>query len=143
MANMYFNDDFEVCSISKDPAYLYIDDVDKFLYDCGDGYVSDGVDKPGVYQWNDYYCVWDLADPEINKKIRALVEEINTLHQEKSHQDNNKVAGWSISVTLDSGLCVKINNEPISMDKVPEIINTLLKPYFFGKRIIEFEIVAE
>lgn len=144
MANMYFNDDFEVCSISKDPAYLYIDDVDKFLHDCGDGYISDGVDKSGVYLWNDYYCVWDLADPEIDKKIRALViKEINTLRQEKSHQDNNKVAGWNILITLDTSETIKINSEPVSINEIHEAIDILLKPSFFGKRIKKFEIVAE
>lgn len=143
MANKYFTDDFEVCSIGKDPAYLYIDDVDKFLYDCDDCYVSDGVDKPGVYQWNDYYCVWDLADPEIDKKIRALViKEVNSLHKETPHQ-NNKSINWNISVTLDTNETIKINSEPVSIDKVPEVIDILLKPSFFGKRIKKFEIVAE
>ena len=142
MANKYFNDEFKVCSIGRDPAYLYIDNVEDFLNDCGDNWISDGVDKTGVYQWNGDYCVWDLADPEIVKKIRALVEEINTLRQEKPSQDN-KTTGWNILVTLDSGLRVEINSEPVSMDKVPEVIDILLKPSFFGKRIKKFEIVAE
>lgn len=143
MANMYFNDDFEVCSISKDPAYLYIDDVDKFLHDCGNGYVSDGVDKSGVYLWNDYYCVWDLADPEIDKKIKAIVEEITSLRQELPRQSNNTFTNWNILVTLDTDETIKINSEPVSINDIHEVIDTLLKPSFFGKRIKKFEIVAE
>lgn len=142
MANMYFNDDFEVCSISKDPAYLYIDDVDKFLHDCGNGYVSDGVDKSGVYLWNDYYCVWDLADPEIDKKIKAIVEEITSLRQELPRQSNNTFTNWNISVVLDTGETIQINSEPISINEIPEAVDILLRPSFFGKRIKEFKIVA-
>lgn len=142
MANMYFNDDFEVCSISKDPAYLYIDDVDSFLNDCGDSYVSDGVDKPGVYQWNDYYCVWDLADSEIDKKIRALVmKEINSLHKKTPCQDNNSIC-WNILITLNTGELIQTNSEPVSMNEVHEAIDILLKPSFFGRTIREFKIVA-
>ena len=143
MANKYFNDDFEVCSIGKDPAYLYIDNVEDFLNDCGDNWISDGVDKTGVYQWNDYYCVWDLADPEIDKKIRALVEEITSLHQELPRQSNNTFTNWNISVTLDTGETIQINSEPISTNEIPEAIDILLKPSFFGKRIKKFQIVAE
>ena len=141
MANKYFNDDFEVCSISKDPAYLYIDDVDQFLYDCSAGYVSEGVDKSGVYLWNDYYCIWDLADPEIDKKIRTLVEKINSLRQESPRQ-NDKPTGWNILVTLNTGDVIQTNSVPLSIKEIPEAIDILLRPSFFGKTIKEFKIVA-
>ena len=137
MANKYFKGNFEECAMEKSPLYLYIDNVKEFLYDCGDDWISDNVDEPGVYQWNDDYEVWVMANPNIEKKIRAIIEQ-NTLHQ-----DSEIFVNWNIFVTLDSGLCVKINSEPVSMDKVPEVINTLLKPCFFGKKIKEFEIVAE
>ena len=137
MANKYFKGNFEECTMEKCPLYLYIDNVEDFLDDCGDDWISDNVDEPGVYQWNDDYEVWVMANPNIEKKIRAIIEQ-NTLHQ-----DSEIFVNWNIFVTLDSGLCVKINSEPVSMDKVPEVINTLLKPCFFGKKIKEFEIVAE
>ena len=137
MANKYFKSNFEECAIEKSPLYLYIDNVKEFLYDCGDDWISDNVDEPGVYQWNDDYEIWDMANSNIEKKIKAIVE------QNSPHQDSEIFVNWNIFVTLDSGLCVKINSEPVSMDKVPEVINTLLKPCFFGKKIKEFEIVAE
>ena len=137
MANKYFKGNFEECTMEKCPLYLYIDNVEDFLDDCRDDWISDNVDEPGVYQWNDDYEVWVMANPNIEKKIRAIIEQ-NTLHQ-----DSEIFVNWNIFVTLDSGLCVKINSEPVSMDKVPEVINTLLKPCFFGKKIKEFEIVAE
>lgn len=137
MANKYFKGNFEECTMEKCPLYLYIDNVEDFLEECADDYISDNVDKPGVYQWNDDYEVWDMANSNIEKKVKTIVEQ-NTLHQ-----DSEIFVDWNIFVTLDSGLCVKINSEPVSMDKVPEVINTLLKPCFFGKKIKEFEIVAE
>ena len=143
MANMYFNDEFKVCSIGRDPAYLYIDNVEDFLNDCGDNWISDGVDKTGVYQWNGDYCVWDLADPKIDDNIRALVEEINALRQKNSSQNNNEIAKWNIVVILKTGETIVINSEPISIDEVHEVIDTLLKPSFFGKTILSFKIVAE
>ena len=137
MANKYFKGNFEECAMEKSPLYLYIDNVKEFLYDCGDDWISDNVNEPGVYQWNDDYEVWDMANSNIEKKVKTIVEQ-NTLHQ-----DSKIFVNWNIFVTLDSGLCVKINSEPVSMDKIPEVINTLLKPCFFGKKIKEFEIVAE
>lgn len=142
MANMYFNDEFKVCSIGNDPKYLYIDDVDSFLNDCGDDWVSDDVDETGVYQWNEGYWIWSLADPAIDKKIRALVmKEINSLHKETPHQ-NNKSIGWNISITLNTGEVIQTNSEPVPMNEVHEAIDILLKPSFFGKTIKEFKIVA-
>ena len=143
MANMYFNEDFKVCSISGCPMYIYIDNVDNFLQDCGDEWVSDDVDKTGVYLWNSEDYIWNLASPEIDKKIRTLVEEINALRQEGPSQDNNKIIGWNILIAFNNGETIKINSELVSMDEVHEVINTLLKPCFFGKRIKKFEIVAE
>ena len=137
MANKYFKGNFEECTMEKCPLYLYIDNVEDFLDDCRDDWISDNVDEPGVYQWNDDYEVWVMANPNIEKKIRAIIE------QNTPRQNGEIFVNWNIFVTLDSGLCVKINSEPVSMDKVPEVINTLLKPCFFGKKIKEFEIVAE
>jgi hypothetical protein len=141
MANMYFNSDFKVCSIGDAPMYLYIDSVEDFLYDCGDDYISDNVDETGVYRW-DFDCeIWIFADPSVNRKIKALVKEINSLHQENPHQ-NDKSICWNISVILKTGGTILINSEPISTNEIHEVIDTLLKPSFFGKTINEFKIVA-
>lgn len=141
MANMYFNENFEVCTVEHNPMYLYIDDVKSFLQDCGDEWISDGVNEPGVYQWDD--CIWSATNSNIDDKIRKLVEEINSLRLEKSYQDNNKITGWNILITFNNGETIKINSELVSIDEVHEVINTLLKPCFFGKRVKKFEIVAE
>ena len=137
MANKYLNNNFEECTIYRCPEYLYIDDVENFLEDCSNEYISEGVDKPGVYQWSDDFEAWFIANPNIEKKVREIVKQNSSCHE-----NNNENVKWYISVILDSGLCVEINSEPVSMDKVPEIIDTLLKPCFFGKRIKKFEIVA-
>lgn len=136
MANVYFNSDFKVCSISNSPVYLYIDNVGDFLNDCGDDYIYDNVGNSGVYQWDDYYEVWNLANSAIEKKIEALVEEINS-----SRQNNNSI-GWNILITLNSGEVIQTNSEPVPMNEVHEAIDILLKPSFFGKTIREFKIVA-
>ena len=36
MANVCFNDKFEVCTIDDSPEYVYIDDVDAFIQEYGD-----------------------------------------------------------------------------------------------------------
>lgn len=142
MANMYFNKKFEVCTIDNGPEYLYIDDVEDFLRECGDDWISDNVDKPGVYQWNDYNEVWDLANLAIDEKVRKIIRQ-DFPRQELPCQGGNIFIGWNILITLDTGETIKTNSEPISMNEVQEAINILLKPSFFGKRIKKFEIVAE
>lgn len=137
MANKYFKGNFEECAIEKSPLYLYIDNVKEFLYDCGDDYISDNVDEPGVYQWNDDYEVWDIANSNIEKKIKAIVG------QNSFHQGGEIFVGWNILVTLDTSETIKINSEPVPINDIHEAIDTLLKPSFFGKRIKKFEIVAE
>lgn len=141
MANMYFNSDFKVCSMDNSPWYLYIDNVGDFLNDCGDDYIYDNVGNSGVYQWDDFHEVWILANSAIEKKIEALVEEINSLRQEKPSQ-NNKSIGWNILVTLNTEETIQTNSEPVPMNEVHEAIDILLKPSFFGKTIKEFKIVA-
>ena len=137
MANKYFKGNFEECAMEKSPLYLYIDNVKEFLYDCGDDYISANVDKPGVYQWNDDYEVWDIANSNIEKKVKAIVE------QSFPHQGGEIFVDWNILVTLDTNETIKINSEPVSINDIHEAIDTLLKPSFFGKRIKKFEIVAE
>lgn len=137
MANKYLNNNFEKCAIYRCPEYLYIDDVENFLEDCSDEYVSEGVDKPGIYQWSDDLDAWFVANPNIEKKVKAIVE------QSIPHQGSEIFAGWNILVTLDTNETIKINSEPVSINDIHEAIDTLLKPSFFGKRIKKFEIVAE
>ena len=141
MANMYFDDDFEVCSIGNPPTYLYIDNVEDFLNDCGDEYVSDNVEETGVYQWDFFNYVWVDADFEIEQKINSLVKEINSSCQEPTNQ-NNKSIGWNILITLNTGEVIQTNSEPVPMNEVHEAIDILLRPSFFGKTIKKFEIVA-
>ena len=143
MANMYFNEDFKVCTIKDNPMYLYIDNVEDFLNDCGDDWISDDVDKSGIYQWDNESWTWEIANSAVDDKIRALIKKTNSLRQEKSSQDNNKIVRWNILVTLDTGETIKINSEPVSINDIHEAIDILLKPSFFGKRIKKFEIVAE
>ena len=137
MANVYFNDDFEVCSIGNDPTYLYIDNVKEFLYDCGDNYIADEVNETGVYQWDSNYEIWVMANPNIEKKVKAIVEQ-NTLHQ-----GGEIFIGWNILITLNTGEVIQTNSEPVPMNEVHEVIDILLKPSFFGKTIKEFKIVAD
>ena len=141
MANVYFNDGFKVCSIDGFSKYLYIDNVKDFLKDCGDDWISDGVDRPGVYQWNSDFDGWSLPDFETDEKIRSLVKEVNSLHQENPSQNDNSI-GWNILITLNTGEVIQTNSEPVSMNEVHEAIDILLKPSFFGKTIKEFKIVA-
>lgn len=146
MANMYFNKEFKLCSICDSPEYLYVDDVDAFIQECGDEWISDDVSKRGVYYWNDTYETWRLVSEgtEIDKKIRKIIEQIEQIGQtEPSKQGGNVFVGWNILITLDTGETIKTNSEPISIDEAQEAINILLKPSFFGKRIKKFEIVAE
>ena len=142
MANMYFNCKFGACTVHDSPEYLYIDDVGAFIEECGDEYITDNVDKSGVYHWNDDYEVWELAIPPINDKIGEIVKQIFP-RQELSRQGGKIFIGWNIIITLDTDEIIKTNSEPIEMTEVQEAINTLLKPSFFGKRIKKFEIVAE
>ena len=137
MANKYFKGNFEECAIDKSPLYLYIDNVEDFLDDCRDEWISDNVDEPGVYQWKDDYEMWVMANSNIEKKIKTIVE------QSIPRQGGEIFVGWNILVTLDTGETIKTNSEPVSMNEVHEAINILLKPSFFGKRIKKFEIVAE
>ena len=142
MANIYFNSDFKVCSsVGNSPTYLYIDSVHDFLYDCGDDYISDNVDEKGVYQWDSYHDIWVFADPSIDRKIKALVKEINSTRQELTSQ-NNKSICWNILITLNTGEVIQTNSEPVPMNEVHEAIDILLRPSFFGKTIQEFKIVA-
>ena len=142
MANVYFNSDFKVCSIGNDPTYLYIDNVKEFLFDCGDDYISDEVNETGIYQWNNDYEIWVFADPEIDRKIKALAKEINFPRQESPRQNNDKPISWNILITLNTGEVIQTNSEPVPMSEVHEAIDILLRPSFFGKTIQEFKIVA-
>lgn len=137
MANKYFKGNFEECTIDKGPLYLYIDNVEDFLNDCRDEWISDNVDEPGIYQWKDDYEMWVMANPNIEKKIKTIVE------QSIPRQGGEIFVGWNILVTLDTDETIKINSEPVSINDIHEVIDTLLKPSFFGKRIKKFEIVAE
>lgn len=137
MANKYFKGNFEECAMEKGPLYLYIDDVEDFLKECADDWISDNVGKPGVYQWDDFHEVWILANSAIEKKIKAIVEQ-NTLCQ-----GGEIFVDWNILVTLDTSETIKINSEPVPINDIHEAIDTLLKPSLFGKRIKKFEIVAE
>ena len=136
MANMYFKDNFEECTIDKGPLYLYIDNVKEFLYDCGDDYISDNVENSGVYQWDDDYEAWSMANSNIEKKVKAIVE------QSFPHQVNNVSTKWNILITLNTGEVIQTNSEPVPMNEVHEAIDILLRPSFFGKTIKEFKIVA-
>ena len=142
MANVCFNDKFEVCTIDDSPEYLYIDDVDAFIQECGDEWISDGVDKTGVYHWNNYDELWESAISSVEGKIREVREVINSVGG-ITRIEKNIFAGWNIVITLDSGETIKTNSEPVDMNEVQEAINIMLKPSFFGKRIKKFEIVAE
>lgn len=142
MANMYFNKKFEVCTIGGSPEYLYVDDVEDFLRECGDEWISDDVDKPGVYQWNDYNEVWDLANLAVDEKVREIIRQ-DSPRQEMPRQGGDIFVGWNILITLDTGETIKTNSEPISMSDVQEAMDILLRPSFSGKRIKKFEIVAE
>ena len=141
MANKYFNEDFKVCTIKNNPMYLYIDDVEDFLNDCGDDWVSDDVDETGIYQWDNESWTWVRANSAVDDKIRALIKKINSLRQEPTSQ-NNKSIGWNILITLNTGEVIQTNSEPVPMNEVHEAIDILLRPSFFGKTIKEFKIVA-
>lgn len=141
MANIYFNSDFKVCSMVN-AEYLYIDNVDDFLKDCGEDYIYDNVDEKGVYQWNDYDDVWELANLAVKEKIKSLVKEVNSLRQETPHQNNNNSIGWNILVTLNTGDVIQTNSVPLSIKEISEAVDILLRPSFFGKTIKEFKIVA-
>ena len=145
MANVYFNDKFEICSIKDSPEYLYIDDVNAFIRKCLDEWISDDVESTGVYHWNDYEEVWEPAISAVDKKIREIIgvtERIEEMTM-RPRQGGNVFIGWNVLITLDTGETIKTNSEPVSMNEVQEAINILLKPSFFGKRIKKFEIVAE
>lgn len=139
MANVFFDDKFNVCTIADNPEYLYIDDVDAFIKECGEDWIFEDVSNTGVYHWNNNYEVWRLTDVETDKKIREIINSIGGITKVKE----NVFVGWNIIITLDSGEVIKTNSEPVDMNEVQEAINIMLKPSFFGKRIKKFEIVAE
>ena len=139
MANVYFNNNFEVCTINNSPDYLYIDDVEAFIQECGDDWISDGVDKTGIYHWNDYDELWEPTISTIEEKIKEVINSVGGI----TRVGKNTFIGWNIIITLDTGEIIKTNSEPVEMNEVQEAINTMLKPSFFGKRIKKFEIVAE
>lgn len=139
MANVCFNDKFEVCAINASPDYIYVDDVDAFIQECGDEWISDGVDKTGVYHWNNFDELWESAIPSVEEKIREVINSVGGI----TRIGKNISTGWNIIITLDSGETIKTNSEPVDMNEVQEAINIMLKPSFFGKRIKKFEIVAE
>lgn len=142
MANMYFNKNFEVCTVEDSPEYLYVDDVVNFLRECGDDWISDEVYNSGVYQWDNHNEVWSLANSEIDRRITSIIRQ-DFPRQELPRQGGDIFVGWNILITLDTDEIIKTNSEPISMNDVQEAINILLRPSFFGKRIKKFEIVAE
>lgn len=139
MANVYFNDNLEVCTIDDSPEYLYIDDVEAFIQDCGDEWISYGVDKTGIYHWNNYAELWEPDTSIAEEKIREIINSSGGI----TKIGKNVFIGWNIVITLDSGEIIKTNSEPIDMNEVQEAMNIMLKPSFFGKRIKKFEIVAE
>ena len=145
MANVYFNDKFEMCSVENSPEYLYVDNVGKFLQECGDEWISDDVKETGVYRWDNDNEVWTFAISAVDKRIREIVREVERIKEMTEHpcQGGRIFVGWNILITLDTGETIKTNSEPVSMNEVQEAINILLKPSFFGKRIQKFEIVAE
>ena len=75
MANMYFNSNFEECSINDSPMYIYVDDVIGFHEECGNDETDDGIDRPGVYQWNDFFKGWSLPYYDITQKVNAIVKQ--------------------------------------------------------------------
>jgi hypothetical protein len=139
MANVCFNNKFEICAMVDSPEYLYIDDVDAFIQECGDTWIFENVDKTGVYHWNDYQEVWEPAISLVEEKIKEVMGATGGITKVKE----NTFVGWNIVITLDSGDVIKTNSEPVDMNEVQEAINIMLKPSFFGKRIKKFEIVAE
>lgn len=139
MANVYFDNELNVCTVGDDPEYLYVDDVDAFIQECGDEWIFENVDRTGVYHWNDYEEAWEPAISIVEEKIRGIINPIGGITKVKE----NVFVGWNIVITLDSGEVIKTNSEPVDMNEVQEAINTMLKPSFFGKRIKKFEIVAE
>lgn len=139
MANVYFNGKFEVCAINASPDYIYVDDVEAFIRECGEDWISDDVKEKGVYYWNNNLEVWRLANVKTDLKIREIIKTINNTTKVK--KDIPTV--WNILITLDTGETIKTNSEPISINDAQEAINILLRPSFFGKRIKKFEIVAE
>ena len=139
MANVYFNKDFKVCAMADSPEYIYIDDVDAFIQECGDEWIFENVNETGIYYWNDYNEVWEPAIPLVEDKIKEVMGSTGGITKVKE----NTFVGWNILVTLDTGETIKTNSEPVDMNEVQEAINIMLKPSFFGKRIKKFEIVAE
>lgn len=139
MANVYFNDKFEVCAMNASPDYIYVDDVEAFIRECGDEWIADDIEEIGVYYWNNDFEVWRLADVKTDLKIREIIKTINNITKVK----RDILIGWNIFITLDTGETIKTNSEPISINNVQEAINILLRPSFFGRRIKKFEIVAE
>jgi len=141
MANIYFNEDFKVCTIKNDTMYLYIDNVKDFLDDCNDEWISDNVDETGIYQWDNKSWTWVRANSAVEDKIRALVKKIDSPRQEHTSQSNKSI-GWNILITLNTGEIIQTNSEPVPINEVHEAIDILLRPSFFGKTIKEFKIVA-
>ena len=139
MANVCFNDKFKVCTVDDSPEYLYIDDVDAFIQECGDEWISDGVDKMGVYHLNYFNVLQASAISLVEEIIRVVLHSVGGI----TRIEKNIFAGWNIVITLDSGETIKTNSQPVDMNEVQEAINIMLKPSFFGKRIKKFEIVAE
>lgn len=139
MANKvyFFDKNYQETNIDE-AIYAFIGDVEEFRKICDNmECLTRGVREVGIYKWSEENGKWEmnfgLSERKIvNKKAYDIIGYIKDIF-----------TGWNISITLNTNETIKINSEPIQIAEIEEVINTMLKPNFFGERIKKFEIVAE
>ena len=142
MAYKMFDRDFNEITIedSGDWCYLYVEDYRDFLCKYEGDWVLDGIEKDGVYIYEEFY-------EKLGGKWRELTSKNSFVYgiilEKVSRKINNKKKGWNIIITLDNGEKIQTNTEPVSIKDVQEAIGVLVKPSILGMRIKSFEIIAE
>lgn len=137
--NYYLASDYREVSMGDNClVYAIINDYDQFLKDCGDDYITDGVEENNIYFFNANTEQWERVDSALYKDFSAFFPCSSTEKEKENSPSVN--TGWNIIITLDNDTVIQTNEIPVSMAEVQEAMSTLLRPCFFGKRIKKFEI---
>lgn len=137
--NYYLASDYREVSMGDiHLVYAIINDYDQFLKDCGDDYITDGVEENNIYFFNTDIEQWERVDSALYKTISELFSCSSTKKEKENSPSVN--TGWNIIITLDNDTVIQTNEIPVSMAEVQEAMSTFLRPCFFGKRIKKFEI---
>lgn len=139
--NYYLTSDHrEVFMGDRNLVYAIINDYDQFLKDCGEEYITDGVEENGIYFFNINTEQWERVNSALHKDFSAFFPCSSTEKEKEKEINPSANTGWNIIITIDNDTVIQTNEVPVSITEVPEIMSALVRPCFFGKRIKKFEI---